>query len=418
MEWRFAETVRDSIREAVARLNIWHGPVRSGKTIASIVAWLLFIRTAPPGALLMVGKTERTLKRNILDVIAQIAGTKNYRYVGGSGEAFIYGRKVLLVGANDERAEGKIRGLTVAGAYGDELSLWPEGFFRQLLARMSVRGARFFGTTNPDGPYHWLKVNFLDRVGELDLRAFTWPLEHNVALDPAYIAALKSEYGEGSLWFKRFILGLWVAAEGAVYDFFNESEHTVEEVPQPDELFLSVDYGTSNATSVGLYGAYREGQLRAARLRAYYYDGRASGRQKTDSEYAADLDETFGDVKSSIKRVIVDPSAASFKAELRKRGWKLLDANNDVLNGIRTHARMLKSGEFKIVRHPSNMQIIRDYGAYLWDSKAQARGEDKPLKQHDHALDEARYFCHTIFGQYRPTSDDRTAMHKSLRRMA
>lgn len=405
MDWAFGAAARASIRDAVARLNIWHGPVRSGKTIASIIAWVLFIRAAPPGALLMVGKTERTLKRNVLDVIEVIVGGSHYRYVGGSGEAFIFGRRVLLVGANDERAEGKIRGLTVAGAYGDELSLWPEGFFRQLLARMSVTGARLFGTTNPDGPYHWLKVGFLDRAGELSLRAFSWPLEDNVALDPEYVRSLKAEYVPGTLWHRRFIDGHWVAAEGAVYDFFNEQDHVLHELPTPpDRLFLSIDYGTSNATSAGLYGTWAKGSLKAARLRAYYYDGRATGRQKTDAEYAADLDETFGDAKAHITRVILDPSAASFKAELRKRGWPVQEANNDVVSGIRTQARMLKSGEYKLLAHATNRQAISDYGAYLWDSKAQARGEDKPLKQHDHTKDEERYLLHSLFAANQTTS--------------
>lgn len=401
MDWRFSPVVRDSIRDALARLNIWHGPVRSGKTIASIIAWLLFIRTAPDGHLLMVGKTERTLKRNILDVIEAIVGRRNYRYVGGSGEAYIFGRKVLLVGANDERAEGKIRGLTVAGAYGDELSLWPEGFFRQLLARLSVRGARLFGTTNPDGPYHWLKANYLDRAAELSLRAFTWALEANLALDPEYVASLKNEYVPGSLWYRRFIDGHWVAAEGAVYDFFNEAEHVIPTIDDtPDRLFLSVDYGTSNATSAGLYGTWTqplESGLRAARLDGYYYDGRATGRQKTDSEYESDLTEQFGELKPKL-RVILDPSAASFKTELRKKGWAVIPAKNDVLDGIRTQARMLKNGEYRITNAPGNKQAIRDYGAYLWDTKAQARGEDKPLKQHDHTKDEERYFLQTLFG--------------------
>src|SRR5690606_11422049 len=138
----FSAKAKASIRDSDARLNLWHGSVRSGKTIRSIIRWLTFIREAPPGALLMVGKTERTLKRNILDELERIVGARNYRYVGGSGEAFILGRRVLLVGANAERAEGKIRGMTLAGAYGDELTLWPEGFFRMLLSRPSLRSAR------------------------------------------------------------------------------------------------------------------------------------------------------------------------------------------------------------------------------------------------------------------------------------
>src|SRR5690606_23498028 len=274
----FSAKAKASIRDSDARLNLWHGSVRSGKTIRSIIRWLTFIREAPPGALLMVGKTERTLRRNILDELERIVGARNYRYVGGSGEAFILGRRVLLVGANDERAEGKIRGMTLAGAYGDELTLWPEGFFRMLLSRLSLRGARFFGTTNPDGPYHWLKTDFLDREGELDLRAWHFTLEDNIALDPAYVASLKAEYGEGTLWYRRFIDGLWVAAEGAVYDFFNESEHVLPAPPpeQPERLVLSVDYGTSNATSAGLYGVWSQptpSGLKAIRLDGYYYDG-------------------------------------------------------------------------------------------------------------------------------------------------
>lgn len=408
--WVFSPKAKASLADSNARLNFWHGSVRSGKTISSIIRWLTYIKTAPEGHLVMVGKTERTLKRNVLDEIERIVGSRSYRYVGGAGEVWIFGRRVLLLGANDARAEGKARGLTAAGIYGDEITLWPEGLFKQLLARMSVRGAMLFGTTNPDGPYHWLKVGYLDRR-ELDMRVWHFDLDDNPALDPAYVASLKLEYGEGSLWYRRFIEGQWVAAEGAVFDFFDEREHVIPELPKPpEELFLSVDYGTSNATSASLNAAWRTGPLKAARLRAYYHSGAETGRQKTDAEYADDLDTTFGDVKARVQRVILDPSAASFKVELRRRGWRVLDADNSVLDGLRTHARMLKSGEYRIVDHPSNKQVIRDYGAYLWDAKAQARGEDKPLKVHDHALDESRYFLHTVFGNPPPSQAAQRAL--------
>lgn len=402
MDWVFSPKARDSIRDSTARQNIWHGSVRSGKTISSIIRWLMFIQTAPlGGALVMVGKTERTLRRNILSEVERIVGSRQYHYNAGEGVATILGREVFVYGANDERAEGKIRGLTVAGAYGDELSLWPESFYAQLLARMSVRGAKLFGTTNPDGPYHWLKANYLDRAADLNLRAFHFELEDNPALDPEYVSSLKAEYGEGTLWYRRFILGDWVAAEGAVYDFFNESEHVTATPPsrEPDRLFLSIDYGTSNATSAGLYGTWREpvGKLKALRLDGYYYDGRASGKQKTDSDYAKDLDLHFG-IHKAQARVILDPSAASFKAELKKHGWRVTPAKNDVIDGIRTQAKMLQAGEYRILDTPGNKQAVRDYGAYLWDTKAQARGEDKPIKSNDHTKDEERYFLHTIFG--------------------
>lgn len=410
MEWVFSDKAAESIRDSTARLNVWHGAVRSGKTINSVIRWLTFLRSAPDGHLLMVGKTERTLKRNILDEIERIVGARAFRYSSGTGEAWILGRRVLLAGANDLRSEGKIRGLTLAGAYGDELTLWPEGFYRMLLSRLSVRGAMFFGTTNPDGPYHWLKTGFLDAPG-LDLRAWHFHLEDNPALDPAYVTALKTEYGEGSLWYRRFIDGAWVAAEGAVYDFFNEAEHVIPRAPTeaPDRLVLSIDYGTSNATSAGLYATWGkplESGLQAVRLDGYYYDGRATGRQKTDTEYAQDLDDQFGDLKPKLT-VILDPSAASFKTELRKRKWNVRDANNDVIDGIRTQAKMLRNGRYKLLDTPGNKQAIRDYGAYLWDPKAQDRGEDKPLKQHDHSKDDERYCLHTLYGGH--TTDPRTA---------
>ena len=406
MEWVFSDKAAESIRDSTARLNIWHGAVRSGKTINSIVRWLTFLRSAPDGHLLMVGKTERTLKRNILDEIERIVGARAFRYSSGTGEAWILGRRVLLAGANDLRSEGKIRGLTLAGAYGDELTLWPEGFYRMLLSRLSVRGAMFFGTTNPDGPYHWLKTGFLDQAG-LDLRAWHFNLEDNPALDPAYVAALKAEYGEGSLWYRRFIEGAWVAAEGAVYDFFNEAEHVIPNAPEekPDRLVLSIDYGTSNATSAGLYATWARpltSGLQAVRLDGYYYDGRATGRQKTDTEYASDLNDQFGELKPKLT-VILDPSAASFKTELSKGGWAVRDANNDVIDGIRTQAKMLRNGRYKLLDAPGNKQAIRDYGAYLWDKRAQERGEDKPLKQHDHSKDDERYCLHTLYGGPTPT---------------
>src|SRR5512137_2397156 len=149
---------RKSILEANARLNLWEGSVRSGKTVASILAWLIYtVKYAPPGNLLMAGKTERTLRRNILDVIAEIVPPTDYHLNAGTGELTLYGRKIYLVGANDERSESKIRGVSLAGAYCDELTLFPESFFQMLLSRLSLKGARLFGTTNPDGPAHWLK---------------------------------------------------------------------------------------------------------------------------------------------------------------------------------------------------------------------------------------------------------------------
>lgn len=372
----------DSIIKSVARLNIWEGSVRSGKTIASIIRWVEYIKTCSNGDLLMIGKTERTLKRNILDVIEDIVGTKNFRYNRGLGEVYIFNRKVYIAGANDERSEGKIRGMTLAGAYGDELTLWPESFFKMLLSRLSIKGAKLFGTTNPDSPYHWLKTEYIDN-NNIDIKVFHFELEDNLALDPEYVKELKKEYT--GLWYKRFIQGLWVLAEGTVYDMFDEGKHVISEMPVCERYWISIDYGTNNPTVFLLQGQKSEIYYT---LQEYYYDSRKTGHQKTDEEYAEDLKIFIGD--KYITNIVVDPSASSFIAQLKKDGfYNVRKANNDVLDGIRHVSTLLSNGKYFI--HESCKNLIKEKASYVWDAKAQQRGEDKPLKQNDHASDAERY---------------------------
>ncbi|WP_083521271.1 PBSX family phage terminase large subunit [Alicyclobacillus kakegawensis] len=408
-QWgRFSRKQLASMRESNARLNIWEGAVRSGKTIASIVRWLDFLATGPPGDLLMVGKTERTLRRNILNPLEEILGPRLFQYNAGEGEARICGRRVYVAGANDERAENKIRGLTLAGAYGDEITLWPESFFRMLTSRLSVPGAKFFGTTNPDNPFHWLKVGYLERPG-LDLKVWHFELEDNLNLDPAYVDALKREYT--GLWYKRFILGLWVQAEGAVYDMWDEERHVVSEVPHPhecDRLIAGGDYGTTNPTTLQLIG--RHGG-RWYVLREYYFDSRQTGRQKTDAQYADDLEAWLGDVQDRVT-IYLDPAAASFALQLRRRGLHVVDADNAVLEGIQLVGRLLADGELLV--HESCTHLRREFASYVWDPKAQQRGEDKPLKQNDHALDALRYALYTHL-QHPPLDDDIREALKGVR---
>lgn len=392
----------DSILDSTARFNIWGGPVRSGKTVHSMIRWLIFVHTAPRGDLWMIGKTSGSLERNILAPLQEFTDSA-FSYSLTQNKAWLGDREIYTMGASNKDAEARIRGSTAAGIYGDELTLWPSNVFKQCGMRMSVRGAKLFGTTNPDGPFHWLKTDYIDKRkavgGALDLNYFTWRIEENTTLDPAYIQALYQEYT--GLWFKRFILGQWVAAEGAIYDFWNDDIHVVSAVPSADYHYGAVDYGTSNATAAGYFGVSRsaagildaDGRRVSPRVwleRSYYYSGRDTGRQKTDGEYADDLLAFYGSPQA-IRHIYVDPSAASFKAELRKRGFTVKDANNDVLNGIRRQAQMLHSGEYRILADPSNKPIIQEYSAYLWDEKASARGEDKPKKEHDHGKDMERY---------------------------
>jgi PBSX family phage terminase large subunit len=395
-----SEAQINSLIESTARINIWHGSVRSSKTIMSIIRWIEYVKTGPEGKLLMVGKTERTLKRNILDVVEQIVGKKHYHFSSGKGEVKICGRVIDIVGANDERSENKIRGMTLAGAYGDEVTLWPESFFKMLMTRLSVPGSKFFGTTNPDSPYHWLKTEYLDREGEIDLKSFHFTLHDNPALDPEYVKALEKEYS--GLWYKRFILGLWVMAEGVVYDMFNNQEHVISEdkLPVPitefDRYYVSVDYGTANPTVFLLIGERTNdnGERESYVLKEYYYDGRKTQRQKTNAEYADDLEEFIKGF--TIQNIYIDPSAKSFITELRQRdsiSAAVVEAVNDVVEGIREVSKKLKKGLLYVLDTCKNLLV--EFNSYVWDPKAQKQGEDKPLKENDHALDALRYYVFT-----------------------
>ena len=387
----FSRKGYQSIIESNARINIWQGSVRSGKTIASIARWLEYVEEGPPGDLLMAAKTERTLKRNILDPIFDMVGD-NLVYRQGQGEATLYGRRIYVAGANDERSEGRIRGMTLAGVYGDELTLWPESFFKQCLARMSVEDAKLFGTTNPDSPYHWLKTEYLDRVHELNLKTWHFVLEDNPNLPIQYIRDLKNEYT--GLWYKRFIEGLWVVAEGAVYDMWDESRFCFnpEETPKFfSEYVIGVDYGTANPTSFLLLG--RKDDVLYV-LKEYHWDSHKRGRQKTDSEYVSDLRDFIGDL--TIRAICVDPSATSFKAECKKQQiWNVIDADNDVLDGIRDISNYLSKDQLKVAAGCLNLR--KEFSSYMWDANAQLRGEDRPIPKHDHSLDALRYAIRTMY---------------------
>lgn len=382
---------KEYIAQSTRRLNVAEGAVRSGKTWATLYRFVQYLRDGPEGDLILIGNTERTIKRNIIGVLESLFGKGYVKYNKGEGEVRLFGRRIYIVGASDERSERKVRGMTVAGAYCDEITTYPESFWTMLLSRLSVKDAKLFGTTNPDSPYHWLKANYLDRESELDMLRMRFLLEDNDALDPAYVAALKAEYT--GLWYKRYILGLWVLAEGAVYDMWDEAKHVIATHPTARDYYVAIDYGTNNPTVFGLFGVTGD---RAWMEREYYYDSTRSGRQKTDAQFSADLREWLGSVRP--REIIVDPSALSFKTQLRHDGFpQVRDADNSVLDGIRTVATMLTAGRLHICA--DCRETVKEFSGYVWDAKAQERGEDKPLKQNDHGMDCLRYFAHTTFGR-------------------
>lgn len=322
------------------------------------------------------------------------------------------GRTVDLIGANDAQAETKIRGATIAGAYVDEITLLPEPFFVQLTGRLSVPGSKLIGTTNPDNPAHWFKLRFLDDIPRegntaasieargatplIDWRFHHFTMDDNPGLTEEYKASVKRSFT--GLWYRRFILGEWVSAEGAVYDMWDPSEHVVawDDLPRMTDVYaVGMDYGTQNPTAALILAHGEDGKL-------YFIDefridqsnrGLGTWTDAQQSEAVLAWLNRVGHAPGldyKPQRIIVDPAAASFKVQMKMDGaWGLTDANNDVAYGIRLMANGLASGWLKISDRCAG--LINEIPGYSWDSKAQLQGVDKPIKVNDHSLDAARY---------------------------
>lgn len=391
-----------SIAHSTARICVWSGAVRSGKTIASLLRWLIYVANAPRGGQLIVGgKTFDTVARNVFGPLMDPAITgpaaRLVKYTRGAPTATIFGRVVEIVTANDARAENRLRGMTCAGAYVDEATLVPEAYWTQLLARLSVPGAQLFATTNPDNPSHWLRQKFLLRAGELNLRHWHFTLDDNHSLDLAYVASLKQEYV--GLWFKRFIEGLWVVAEGAVYDMWDPDRHVVDLLPPMWRwIAVGVDVGTTNPFDAVLLGVAGDTVYAASEWR---HDSKVARRSLTDEEYSARLRgwlggyQAVGASQAGVwpEMVAVDPSAASFMQQLFRDGWSPTPADNGVLDGIRTVSSLLGANRLRV--HRSCKHLIDEFAGYAWDDKKAQRGIDAPIKVDDHALDALRYAVKT-----------------------
>ncbi len=381
---------RDSLKNSDAKINIWEGAVRSGKTYISLWRFLKELTYGPAGEYAIITRTYDSFKRNLLPLLSLMIGA-DAKYYKGNREMNIWGKTIHIIGADDERAETKLRGPTFSGAYVDEATILPESVFKMLISRCAMGGARIFVTTNPDSPYHWLKRDYID--GNPDVKAWQFRLEDNPQLTQLEKEYLIRQYK--GLWYQRFIEGKWVQAEGAIYDFFDEGLHVINYAPVVSASYIvGVDYGTTNPCSFVLIGINRERYPNMWVEAEYYFDSRVQQRQKTDSEYAQDF---LNFVKyKNIEAVYVDPSAASFKLELQKQGVQnLYDAQNEVNDGIRLVSMYLNNGTVKIVRNCSH--LIKEFQSYVWDPKSFKTGEDRPLKENDHALDALRYALYSHF---------------------
>lgn len=393
------------------RINIWTGAVRSGKTIASILAFFLSVNRAPKsGLILIVGRTLQTIERNILEPMQDetVYGKLSFlvKHTRGSSIATICGRTVHLIGANDAAAESKIRGSTCSLILADELTLLPEAFFTQLLSRLSIKGARLLGTTNPGSPQHYLKTKFLNREldPDMDLKSWHFVMDDNPSLSPEYIRAQRAE--NTGLFFDRNILGLWKSADGAIYDMWDESKHVIawEKLPEMQQIMgVGIDHGTTNPTVGIIVGLGVDNNLYA--MDEWRHQSRSSEARWTNTQQSAAIRDWLGQSHHPTQAglghgfVCVDPAAADFHVQLRQDGTRTHMAENDVLYGIRTTASLLSANRLFVSDRCKG--LLMEIPGYTWSSKASEDGKDQPNKVNDHSCDAIRYALATTERRWR-----------------
>ena len=381
-----------SINESNSFINILYGSFRSAKTVAMIDRWLLFItsKNAPTKPFAIIGKTLDTINRNILSILDERLGKQNFTYSLGLREATIFGKRHFLIGVNDDRAASKIRGLTLGGILGDEVSTWPKESFDTAISRMSVEGAKFFGTTNPESPYHWLKTEYLDNRS-LDIFQMGFQLDDNPFLPDKYRTDLSNAYKGSKLLYDRYIRGLWVAGEGAIYDMFNE-EINIKECNLINNLDLKIglDYGTTNPLAAVATIEQNDVTYVISEL---HYDSRKVGIQKTDSEYVELIKQWISKFKTKQITFVIDPSATSFITAMKRANFHVINANNSVREGITlVSEKFLNKTLFISKECPILIANIKNYS---WDDKAIIRGVEQPIKRDDHLPDALRYAVNT-----------------------
>ncbi len=386
----FSPKQLEFLKNSDSHNNIAWGSVRSGKSWINNYRFLHYSTHGPEGDMILTGKTERTIRRNIIDPIRAIIGS-DIKYNAGLGECHIGKRKCVVRGANDERSLEKIQGDTYAGGIADEVTLFPKSFWDMLLTRFSVRDSQLFCSTNPGSPFHFLKTEYIDNP-DSDLYEQKFILDDNPYLPVDYVARLKKQYS--GLFFQRYILGLWVLADGIIYDMFDSDINVYDNnISDYKYQIISADYGITNPT---VFLKIQWNTVDKVYVTdEYCYDPKThNNKQKTDGELADDLVEFMGATPCEL---YIDPSATSFITELRKRKFKVKLAKNDVLGGISFTAGMLKQGGLMI--HKRCERLIKEVATYIWDVKAQEKGEDKPVKKNDHALDALRYGIFSKFSR-------------------
>jgi PBSX family phage terminase large subunit len=390
------------VKNSTAHWNLAHGSVRSGKTVGTLFRFMHACTLCPDSQIFMVGHSSDTIYQNAIRLILESDQLAIFRpfctWYAGKRQLLFKDKVITCLGAKDEGAIGSFQGKTFSLVYCDEMALYPESIIDMIDTRLSNPYSMGFATMNPSHPAHKLK-QWIDKAeaGDPNYYSLHFTLDDNPYLDESYKQRIRNSLS--GVFYKRNYLGLWCLAEGAIFDFFDRKIHVVDRPPTAAEYWVAgIDYGTSNNFACMLMGVStgRYTQTGAQRWfeKEYVWDSKKKGRQKTNAEYADDVKEFLEPY--GVTQVYVDPSAAAFKLELRRRGFHVVDANNDVYNGVNFLVSEVQKGSILVCSECENM--IREMESYVWDPKKSEKGYDVPLKKDDHCIDAARYvsFSHKI----------------------
>jgi len=388
---------------------ICDGAVRTGKTVNMIASYIEWAMNEFSGACFGIcGKTVSAAERNIIQPLQQIRSvTKKYNISYTRSTSLMTIKRngrvnyFYVFGGRDESSYMLIQGITLAGVLFDEVALMPESFVQQAIARtLSTPNRKLWFNCNPANPMHWFYQEWILKLQEHNAKHLHFLMSDNPGLSPEAIDKAKADFR--GVFYSRYVLGEWVAAEGIIYPAF-DSLNTYSDETRKFELealairYCSVDYGSENPCV--FLDIYDDGDT-VWIDREYFWDGRKESRVKTNDEYASDMCEFFSE-RPPLTSVIVDPSAAAFKEQLRRNGFLVRDGKNDVIDGIMRVSSLVYRKKLKV--HERCINTIREFKSYVWDEKARQRGEEQPLKQTDHTMDALRYFVSTAVQKYRTT---------------
>lgn len=387
------------IKHSRAKWNLSHGSVRCGKTVGSLFAFMKDAYNCPDSQIFIVGHSSETIYQNAIRLLLESPLFAIFRpfltWQVGKRQLKFMDKSITALGAKDEGAIGQFQGKTMSLVYCDEITLYPESIIDMIDTRLSNPWSKGHATMNPSYPSHKVK-QWIDKAdaGDPNYYSLHFTLDDNPYVDENYKNRIKESLS--GLFYKRNYLGIWCLAEGAIFDFFDRDIHVVKKPPRAAEYWIAgIDYGVSNSFACLLIGVSTGKYTQTGKClwveKEYYYNSKQTHRQKTNSEYADDVAEFLEPY--AVKAIYIDPSALSMKLELQRKGMRVVEANNDVLNGIEYMTSEMAKGNLFVCAECKN--LIKEIEGYVWDEKKSKQGEDAPVKKGDHAIDALKYCLYT-----------------------